>query len=411
MINKIINKEYEIKILNSLDLREKIMKDNNLTDLDIFNYFYLKNTKDIMQKVKVEDIANTGIKRTLPKYAIKDRYIGTIDEDSLRAFYERNMLKFNLSATEVIRAYTVKKEDKDIFSDNFKTEKKDITINEYFKQVDESKLNFYNKTNKIADDYYENALENSFIVINETSDGKYQLIDGFYRLLYKKINREVVVKIYKNLTDSDWMNLMISCNTWKIDNISACKFFDRGFVLGLCNRFNIDKNKYYSYKNKNIIIELKEIVSILKKLPILPNIKDKKDADRYKEIYSKANSISEKDILLSKYFIKDFIAIGDIINYVPYDEVIEGKDCVYLFSFKYISLLNLILACIKYIRTLPVSQKNLSLNIFKNIMNTPNIIKIYKKINELSVGGYIENFLNKNIMTIYDVVYNYIIEK
>ena len=86
------------------------------------------------------------------------------------------------------------------------------------------------------------------IVINQAND-KYQLIDGFKRLFTNKLERldfEAPVKVYANLNDKDYLRILNACNGWKQ---GGTKFFDRGYIFSLQNRFNIDvtafgKNQY-----------------------------------------------------------------------------------------------------------------------------------------------------------------------
>jgi len=86
------------------------------------------------------------------------------------------------------------------------------------------------------------------IVINQANN-KYQLIDGFKRLFTNKLERldfEAPVKVYTNLDDKNYLRILNACNGWKQ---GGTKFFDRGYIFSLQNRFNIDvtafgKNQY-----------------------------------------------------------------------------------------------------------------------------------------------------------------------
>lgn len=406
MLNNIINKQYKLKVLNSLLLREKIMKDNNLSELDILDYFYLQKDKDIIPTIKVEDAVNIDSKsKIIPKYEISAPFIKNMNPNMLKVLNDKHMINTDIVVTKKIKACVIEKDKKDIFADSYKTEEVSSSLQEYCDEFNLIRLDKYKKNNEISSDYYENAIENSFVVINETKDGKYQLVDGFYRLLYKKINRDVIVKIYNNLSDEEWLKLMISCNAWKLNDKSVCKFFDRGFILGLCNRFNIDKNNYISYRyDYDIIKELKNFVSISNFFPIFPNIKDIQEKEVYETIYDKCKEIGEKDILLSKFFINDFKALGDIFNYIPNEEAVCEKGSVIVFSHNYNKFLNKFLACFVYIRNTFTLQKEFSLDIYKKILQEKEISKILKKTYELSIPGYVDNHLNKNIIKIYNTI-------
>lgn len=87
-------------------------------------------------------------------------------------------------------------------------------------------------------EYLQN-LEVQPITINlNTKTGKYELIDGYKRLLYTT-NKELLeynapVRIFTDLTDSQFLALLYSANVWKTKEL----FHDRGFLFALKTRFN-----------------------------------------------------------------------------------------------------------------------------------------------------------------------------
>lgn len=93
--------------------------------------------------------------------------------------------------------------------------------------------------NSVGEIEYLQNLEAQPITINlNTKTGKYELIDGYKRLLYIT-NKELLeynapVRIFTDLTDSQFLALLYSANIWKTKEL----FHDRGFLFALKTRFN-----------------------------------------------------------------------------------------------------------------------------------------------------------------------------
>lgn len=93
--------------------------------------------------------------------------------------------------------------------------------------------------NGVGEIEYLQNLEVQPITINlNTKTGKYELIDGYKRLLYTT-NKELLeynapVRIFTDLTDSQFLALLYSANVWKTKEL----FHDRGFLFALKTRFN-----------------------------------------------------------------------------------------------------------------------------------------------------------------------------
>lgn len=86
-------------------------------------------------------------------------------------------------------------------------------------------------------------------ITNENGLGDIQLIDGFKRLFTNKLDRldfVAPVKTYIHLSDEEYLRVLNACNGWKY---KTPRFYDRGYVFSLQNRFNIklaefNKNQY-----------------------------------------------------------------------------------------------------------------------------------------------------------------------
>lgn len=93
--------------------------------------------------------------------------------------------------------------------------------------------------NSVGEIEYLQNLEVQPITINlNTKTGKYELIDGYKRLLYvtnkKLLEYNAPIRMFTDLTDSQFLALLYSANVWKTKEL----FHDRGFLFALKTRFN-----------------------------------------------------------------------------------------------------------------------------------------------------------------------------
>lgn len=331
--------EYELKIINSLELKEKLMKDNNLTEEDIFLHYSLnKLEKEEIHYIDVfgENYYRDKFEFGLDISSILSNYLAlkkgfTIDK-------ELEMLEGRMDINQICKEYNIK--DKPFKDSNSETYK-DFLTNcnlEYVKDSLYKKVSYkeavfdtinynidtFNKSRNISDEKFREGLENSYVVINERTDGRYELLDGFYRILYKNIDCNVVVKIYKNVTDEEWFKLMINLNYWKT-NVNNQLFYDRGFLLGLRCRFNIKIEDYiYPLNNTNFTNLVYILSNTIQPILIQDSSLFKKGLENKNilDYYSKMNCIRNtnefrRNTLLSKYFINDLNTLTRYLAYLP----------------------------------------------------------------------------------------------
>ena len=89
-------------------------------------------------------------------------------------------------------------------------------------------------------EFFQN-LEAQPITINiNTKTNKYELIDGYKRLLYvtdkKLLSHTAPVKFFTDLDDKQFLTLLYASNMWK----SESKFHDRGYLFALKTRFGFE---------------------------------------------------------------------------------------------------------------------------------------------------------------------------
>ena len=109
------------------------------------------------------------------------------------------------------------------------------------------------QNNAVGEMEYLQNLETQQITINiNTKTNKYELIDGYKRLLYitneDLLKYSAPVKFFTDLNDSQFLALLYAANIWKTKE----RFHDRGFLFALKTRFGFViplstyKNKSYS---------------------------------------------------------------------------------------------------------------------------------------------------------------------
>ena len=106
--------------------------------------------------------------------------------------------------------------------------------------------------NSIGELEYLQNLESQPITLNfDTKSKKYQLIDGYKRLLYitdeNLLKYSAPIKIFTDLNDVQFLSLLYASNVWKNKN----NFHDRGFLFALKTRFGFEIPSFI-YQNQNI---------------------------------------------------------------------------------------------------------------------------------------------------------------
>ena len=357
MYSNLVKADYEIKDMNLKELREILVKQNNLTPLDILKGFHEKsnirleypsciteeNMKDIklIQEEYKSYLLNNG--RELVQKVYDEKFDSLLDEyqktnadvtveniihyinnkqfnglsvylcnDISRFLRELSRISVNLkssvieSAIEYITSWIKEKfgNKYKITDDNFsqfeelpyevnvnkeinidftkvyetakteynRWESSDLAIIDYNTRIKyenlDSKVNFYdydmihicihieeskakelfdnavnsviNQNNSVGELEYLQNLESQPITININENNKYELIDGYKRLLYitdeNLLKYNAPIKIFTDLNDVQFLSLLYASNVWKTED----KFHDRGFLFALKTRFGFE---------------------------------------------------------------------------------------------------------------------------------------------------------------------------
>lgn len=240
------------------------------------------NLKSSVEKLTIEYITSWTKEKFGDKYKIIDTYFSRFEELP----YELNVNKeINIDFTKVYETAETKYDKWDTST----TDLANINYNTRIKCEDiKSKVDFYNfdmikvsvhineskakelfdnavnsvinQNNSIGELEYLQNLESQPITLNfDSKTNKYQLIDGYKRLLYitdeNLLKYSAPIKIFTDLNDIQFLSLLYASNVWKTED----KFHDRGFLFALKTRFGfkIPSSAYEkSFENELSILQL-----------------------------------------------------------------------------------------------------------------------------------------------------------
>lgn len=244
-----------------------------------------------------------------------------------------------------------------------------------------------NDINNNIDNLYLTAIESNPVIINVNKDNKIELIDGFLRLLFlnPKDNSDILVKTYKNLTDAQYIKELCICNSWKENNCSkTIDFFDRGFLFSLLVRFNVDIIKYL---NESLIDILKLFSEYCINKKLFSSLRD------------------------NSFAIEDLKELLDLTLPCNIDNFNLNKDEKYTCSYHYKEILFISSKIICDIRNSfrIENQRSFSKDMFLDLINTPEVLKVCKKMSQITVKGRVDNRIEQLKSFIIVYLYNKLI--
>lgn len=220
------------------------------------------NLKSSVEKLTMEYITSWTKEKFRDKYKIIDTYFSRFEELP----YGLNVNKeINIDFTKVYETAETKYNEWDTSTDlaninyNTRIKCKDIKSKVNFYNFDMIKVSVYieeskakelfdnavnsviNQNNSVGELEYLQNLESQPITLNfDSKTNKYQLIDGYKRLLYitdeKLLKYSAPIKIFTDLNDIQFLSLLYASNVWKTED----KFHDRGFLFALKTRFGFE---------------------------------------------------------------------------------------------------------------------------------------------------------------------------
>ncbi len=215
---------------------------------------------------------------------------------------------------------------------------------------------------KLDNKTFNTMVDSMPIVVNKnTSTGKYELIDGYKRVLVnnnsEQLNKSVAVKVFNDLSDGDFLHLLFALNEWK--TIAKEWLYDRGYMFALRERFGIKIEDY----------------------PILSKY-DKADFSLYNilKLYGEDSSrVPEQyadDILQMKGLQELYDNTTSILNK-------EFKDRVFIHLIQLLGTAR---------RKDVTSPKIDVIETFERIVNDPDLVKLLNKKAKLQMSSYIDGY-------------------
>lgn len=221
-------------------------------------------------------------------------------------------------------------------------------------------------------------------------DEKIELLDGFKRMFFVKEipDQEILVKVYPQLNDKEWINSMIMFNSWKFAGHSTSKvYMDRGFRLSLFYRYGIDFTEFSLVERQN-------------PFAILDVFTDKNPHSTW---FNNENAY------------KDLLFLMNIANYRPTftyqtrsktEEIRTGDishECPYQLSF-FQTLWYKELGKLRRLEWQQEEDKNeivrkpFSFSMIEDFFADETLQKHFVKVMKMQVGGHIQNYLSKHIL-------------
>lgn len=410
--DNIINKEYEICLMKLSDVKKLIMDNYNLSPVDVFRFYScIKIPFDSKTKIFTDGVSEIGEELGVKKVKYKYHYLSPDNLYELFRYREAinggyidvNIEEYDYTVTvnkktssndylgNLTKGYLDDKDDDkdDIFnkiSSNYFDDKdvyKKSSLDDYFK---DRATNLLENSMKVISDnkFFLEAIESSPIVLNKKKDGKYDLIDGFFRTLIAQsdINPIVIVKIYDNLNDNDWFNLMVTFNSWKSNSNDIKMTLDRGFIFGLYTRFGIDPKDYVGFDYSN------DIFSVM-----LSYFSASSSSTAF--AYAKYLDI---DIMRGcKYFVQDIKAFEKLWKLAPNNNIFERNS----YNYFYKKLLKFIVSTVGEIRrgNADIEQNEFNINVIDELLKDKEYKKEFLRLCKMQVPGRIDNAFSKIIGT------------
>lgn len=242
-------------------------------------------------------------------------------------------------------------------------------------------LDKLNEEYKVPAMRYLQELETSPITINiNEENGRIELLDGYKRLLVTNnkdlLDRNVAIKVFKNLSDKDFLTLLYAANYWKHsmgNRISDIAFHDRGFLFALKQKYGIEF-KDFDCKQMGLFDFL--------------NIYDSNQRSKF------AKSIpylTLKHSDMTSSYDKHEHLVSDLENVAKNLSYVYEKDCGYDENIKQF-LIPMVIACLGDIRRNGTSQRTATAEDVVAILEDKSFVRMLSK-KHYTTDTYISNFV------------------
>lgn len=280
------NVEYDLVMTTYGELKELITKNTGMTNLELFS-FDRDNERELEYPGDVDaQLKEIRDKKDRPK--LGERYDALIDyrerfsnNNDIVAGIDSEIM--GMGREEYIEHVLRVGIGNGLKSKLIKWSKPQLTEEEgeWYLNAKDKERRYYENLDiieeKSADriEKVEHAIESYFFVIEEKADGGYVLLDGFNRLFgsyYDNHQKEIFVKVYKNLDAVEYTQIVLEANDWKIkSNGYDENFLDRGVKLSLFMKYGIDLRKNFGYNGYRSMRNIGYMMNESETLPDLLN--------------------------------------------------------------------------------------------------------------------------------------------
>lgn len=218
-----------------------------------------------------------------------------------------------------------------------------------------------------------------------------ELLDGFRRIFYTHTvpDQEVLVKVYDALDDAEWVSAMIVFNSWKFaDERNVLTFLDRGFKLGLYKRHGIDWTALLYYGQHTYQQSLLKYIAqqpfetLWRNSEFARDIRFIEQVKRHQPVFTLKKKKGEDQI---------FDASNDPYQLTYFLEVIHNVLCKELGRFRRMETEGLLAGEALERQTMQWAD-------YLTFLQAKELQKHFIKLSEMSVRGFIENYISKHLI-------------
>lgn len=236
-----------------------------------------------------------------------------------------------------------------------------------------------------------------------------ELVDGFKRMfcIDEVPDMDVLVKVYEEFSDQEWINAMIVFNSWKFADGEGCKkYMDRGFQLGLFHRYGI--------RFVDMVMKWGDMFDAINLYT------SGRDLNHY-SIKSGVEGGAYYTLWNNPCFIDDLKSIYEILSYEPVftikkrgkpdQELKEGMKGFY--SLGLYRVLEVFVSILGEVRRAEYQngveiRVPFDITILSNYMSDPNNQKHMIKVCQMTVDGFTMNYIRDHMRkSIRDYIYGY----
>lgn len=260
MTDDVVKINYTLAKLTYRELKDKVIRDSGMTEEAIY-LFDSEGEREV--ELSPEKPVDDGYERwgTHPYPPFTQEMYEEHLED-IRLKVEKNKKSFVRHSTIIMTFEEAKKKYESNM--NFKNLYRDSKPSSESYIDKKKKYEDYVKNEKIREKKETKnkkgaawGIEQYSFIVEEDSEGKWILLDGFNRLFgayYPNEEKELILKIYPTLSRDKYSKLIDNVNTWKrINTDYSSLFFDRGVKLSLHLKYQLDIRYIYEDYTKKYI--------------------------------------------------------------------------------------------------------------------------------------------------------------